>query len=72
MKFFNQWFRKIHRWITIPFVIVVILTNATRGIPSAAGFQQIQQILMLTLIISGSYLYLLPYLTKWQRARRRR
>jgi len=31
--------------------------------------EQLQSILMLLLVISGSYLYLIPYFTKWARNR---
>jgi competence protein ComGC len=34
--------------------------------------EQLQSLLMLLLIISGSYLYLIPYFTKWQRNRRKK
>ena len=34
--------------------------------------EQLQSLLMLLLVISGSYLYLIPYFTKWQRNRRKK
>ena len=32
--------------------------------------EQLQSLLLLLLVISGTYLYLIPYFTKWQRNRR--
>lgn len=72
MKSLNQWSRKIHRWLAIPFVIIVIVTNMTATLPIGQPIRMLQQISMLTLIITGLYLYLLPYLSKWQRNRRKR
>lgn len=72
MKFFNHWFRKIHRWLTIPFIIIVISVAVTRGEPINMVLQRIQQIFMLTLITTGSYLYLLPYIVKRNRNQRKK
>jgi len=76
-KFFNKWTRKFHRWIAIPTVIIIPLAVISKF--SAGGaehlppqLEQFQSILMLLLVISGSYLYLIPYITKWQRNRRKK
>lgn len=73
-KFFNKWTRKFHRWIAVPTVIIIPLAVISKF--SGAGaehlppqLEQFQSILMLLLVISGSYLYLIPYLTKWKRNR---
>ena len=71
MKSLNQWLRKIHRWLVIPFVLIVIAMLFTRETPIGDMVQRVQQILMFAMIFPGGYLYLLPYLTKRQRARRR-
>jgi hypothetical protein len=41
-----------------------------RGTPVGNIAQRIQQVMMLLLAISGAYLFLLPYLTKWRRKQR--
>jgi hypothetical protein len=71
-KFFKKCTRKFHRWLVIPFVIVlfVVLFNHDTQIGMIA--QRVQQILMLTLAISGMYMYLLPSWTKWRRNQRRK
>lgn len=72
MKFWNKWLRKIHRWIVIPFVIVFLLLVFGRQMPWANVLQRAQQIMLLFFILTGSYLYLLPYLAKGQRQRKRK
>ncbi len=76
-KFFNKWTRKFHRWIAIPTIIIIPLAviskfsgGGTEHLPPQ--IEQLQSILMLLLVISGTYLYLIPYLTKWQRNRRKK
>ncbi len=76
-KFFNKWTRKFHRWIAIPTIIIIPLAVISKF--SGGGsehlppqIEQLQSILMLLLVISGTYLYLIPYLTKWLRNRRKK
>ena len=73
-KFFNKWTRKFHRWIAVPTVIIIPLAVISKFSGSGAEhlppqLEQFQSILMLLLVISGSYLYLVPYITKWNRNR---
>jgi len=76
-KFFNKWSRKFHRWIAIPTIIIIPLAVISKF--SGGGsehlppqIEQFQSILMLLLVISGTYLYLIPYIVKWQRKRRKK
>lgn len=76
-KFFNKWSRKFHRWIAIPTIIIIPLAviskfagNTVAHLPPQ--IEQLQSILMLLLVISGTYLYLIPYIVKWQRNHRRK
>lgn len=73
-KFFNKWTRKFHRWIAVPTIIIIPIAviskfsgSGTEHLP--LQIEQLQSILMLLLVISGSYLYLIPYFTKWVRNR---
>ena len=73
-KFFNKWTRKFHRWIAIPTIIIIPIAVISKFTGSGEEhlplqIEQLQSILMLLLVISGSYLYLNPYLTKWNRNR---
>jgi uncharacterized iron-regulated membrane protein len=77
-KFLNKWFRKIHRWLAVPTAILIPVALAAKfagSNPSIAvprQLEQIQSLLVLTLAVTGTYLFLLPYIVKWQRKRRQR
>jgi hypothetical protein len=71
MKALNHWLRKIHRWLVIPFIVIVVAMVITRETPVGDTVQRAQQMMMVAMIVTGSYLYLVPYLSKRQRARRR-
>jgi len=72
-KFLNKWLRKIHRWLAIPMIIIVpaaIIIKLIGLFPPQLA--KLQEILLLTLVLSGIYLYFIPYIAKWQRNRRQR
>ena len=76
-KFFNKWSRKFHRWIAIPTIIIIPLAVITKFTGDSIvhlppQLEQVQSILMLLLVISGTYLYLIPYIVKWQRNHRKK
>lgn len=72
-KFLNKWLRKIHRLIAVPtaLLIPVRLTIEVMGNPAAielwAKWEKLPSLLMLFMAITGTYLYLLPYIVKGQR-----
>ena len=72
-KFLNKWLRKIHRWIAIPtaLLIPIKLIITMVGDPVTVEFwnkwDKIPSILMLFMAITGTYLYLLPFIVKIQR-----
>jgi len=69
-KFLNKWFRKIHRWLVWPFILILLLILFSRNTPLGSVMQRIQAPLIITMAITGGYLWLLPYMMKWQRNRR--
>lgn len=69
-KFLNKWLRKIHRWIAMPFVVTILVLIFTRQMPAGAVAQRVQMVLVLFMAVTGTYLFLLPYLTRWQRRAR--
>ena len=76
-KIFNKWTRKFHRWIAVPTIIIIPLAVVSKFTNDTilhlpAQLEQLQSILMLLLVISGTYLYLIPYIVKWQRNHRRK
>jgi len=78
IKFFNKWLRKIHRWlslpmiITVPLAIIIKLAGSDPSIVFPPQLEKFQEVLMLTLVLSGIYLYFIPYIAKWQRNQRQR
>ena len=66
-KFLNTWLRKFHRWLVLPFIALLLTVIFTRGRPLGDNAQRIQAILMIIMAISGAYLWVLPYWTKWKR-----
>ncbi len=77
-KFLNKWFRKFHRWLAVPTAILIPIAVVIKysGNPSWQAvlkqFDKVQSPLMLILALTGSYLYLLPYIVKWQRKQRKK
>jgi len=75
-KFLNQWFRQIHRWIAIPtallipVAVVIKLVGNLEAIAWWEKWDKLPSIFMLFMAITGSYLYLLPYIVKAQRKQR--
>ncbi|NOY99690.1 MAG: hypothetical protein GXP40_10900 [Chloroflexi bacterium] len=74
-KFFNKWTRIFHRWMALPTLILIplaVIAKFSGGkelLPPQV--EQFQSILMLLLAISGAYLYLIPYIAKRTRDRRK-
>ena len=75
-KFLAKWVRKFHRWIAIPTAIAIPAAFIIKliGDPKLtevwARIEKVPSILVLIMAISGSYLYLLPYIAKSLRKRR--
>ena len=66
-KFLNKWLRKFHRWLVLPFIALLMTVIFTRGTALGDNAQRTQAILMIIMAISGAYLWVLPYWTKWKR-----
>jgi hypothetical protein len=69
----NIWIRQIHRWVSIVFTVTVIanfVALAQSGGAMPPAWVTYSPLLPLALLLfSGLYLFALPYVTKWQRAR---
>jgi len=78
IKFLNKWLRKIHRWLALPMIVIVPIAIAVKlmGSDPSIAFppvlEQLQSILLLTLVVTGIYLYFIPYIAKWQRQQRQK
>lgn len=76
-KFLNKWFRKFHRWIAvptallIPVAVIIKLVGGPEVIAAWEKLDKVPSILMLVMAISGAYLFLLPYIVKGQRNKKK-
>jgi len=66
-RFLNRYVRKIHRWLALPFVVLIITAVLARNTPAAFIAQRGQQVVLLTMAITGLYLFFLPWWTKRRR-----
>ena len=72
----NKWFRKFHRWIAvptalaIPTAVVIKFIGSPELVSAWEKLDKIPSLLMLFMAISGAYLFLLPYIFRWQRKNR--
>lgn len=65
----NHWVRQIHRWLSIAFTLAVIanLIALGQGQPAAwVGFLALLPLVLL--LLTGLYLFVLPYATRRRRA----
>ena len=75
-KTLNKWFRRIHRWIAVPTALLIpvaVIIKLVENPKLAALWEQwdkLPSILMLFMAITGSYLYLLPYIVKARRKKK--
>ena len=68
----NNWVRQIHRWLSIAFTVAVIANFVALGLgkePAAwVGFLPLLPLALL--MLTGLYMFVLPYATKWRSGRR--
>ncbi len=66
----NTLIRQIHRWLSIAFTAGVIgyMIVMTRGQP-AAWVGLFALVPLILLLVTGLYMFVLPYAAKWRRAR---
>lgn len=75
-KFLNKWLRQTHRWIAIPTALLIPVRLIIEAVGNSAVLEfwekwdKLPSFLMLFMAITGSYLYLLPYIVKSQRKKR--
>ncbi|HZM82359.1 MAG TPA: hypothetical protein VFC19_42105 [Candidatus Limnocylindrales bacterium] len=67
----NKWIRKTHRWLSVAFTATVIATVIALVQKEPIIWVSYVPLLPLALLFfSGSYLFALPYITKWRGGRR--
>ena len=66
----NAWVRQIHRWLSIAFTVAVIINVVALVQKEPAVWVGLLALLPLALLmLTGLYLFVLPYAAKWRNAR---
>jgi heme A synthase len=67
----NKWIRQIHRWLSIAFTLVIIVNGvaiAQKRYTNRLGLLAVAVLALL--FVTGLYLFLLPYATRWRTRQR--
>jgi hypothetical protein len=66
----NRWIRQIHRWLSIAFTVTVIICfiALTGSLPFWVFYVPLLPLALL--MVTGLYLFVLPYATRWRSRRR--
>ena len=67
----GKYVRKFHRWMAIPTLALLLTVALARTTTVGSAAQRTQQVLMLSMALTGLYLFLLPWWTRWIRNKRR-
>jgi hypothetical protein len=64
----NMWVRQIHRWLSIIFAAIVIAIFIAMGVGNEPAYwvYLLPLLPLALLLLSGLYLFVLPYATKWR------
>jgi hypothetical protein len=66
----NTWVRQIHRWLSMAFTVAVIVNIGALAQKEPALWVGLLALLPLVLLLlTGLYLFVLPYAAKWRSAR---
>jgi hypothetical protein len=67
----NIWVRQVHRWLSIAFTVTVIANFVARGMGEPPLWVVYSPLVPLfLLLLSGLYMFVLPYSGKWRGGRR--
>lgn len=63
----NTWIRQFHRWLSIAFTLAVIANLVVMGQEKIAVYVGMLTLLPLALLlVTGLYMFALPYASKWR------
>ena len=66
----SKWIRQFHRWVSIAFTVTVIANFVALGIGKgqqpAAWITYAPLLPLALLLLTGWYMFALPYVTKWR------
>jgi hypothetical protein len=66
----NRWIRQIHRWLTIAFTLAVIVNGVAAREGKYTAWVGLMALLPLgLLLLTGLYMFVLPYAAKWRTGR---
>jgi hypothetical protein len=68
---FSNWIRQIHRWLSIIFTLTVVanfIVMALGAPPSWIVYSPLPPLFLL--LLTGLYMFVLPYAVKWRTERR--
>jgi hypothetical protein len=66
----NEWFRQSHRWLSIAFTLAAVVNLVALGREEPAIWVGLLALLPLVLLLlTGLYLFALPYATRWRNGR---
>jgi hypothetical protein len=66
----NRWIRQIHRWLSITFTVAVIINLVAVLQKAYANWVGLLALLpLILLLLTGLYLFVLPYAIKWRGVR---
>ena len=66
----NKWVRQIHRWLSIAFTVAVIVNIVAVVRGDYADWVGLLAVVPLALLLlTGLYLFVLPYAAKWRSGR---
>jgi hypothetical protein len=67
----NKWIRQTHRWVSIAFLLAVMINGVAVALGKYSTRTGLMAVVPLALLLlSGLYLFALPYAAKWRRTRR--
>jgi uncharacterized iron-regulated membrane protein len=67
----SKWVRQIHRWLSIAFTVAVIVNIVALALENQAVWVGLLALLPLVLLLlTGLYMFVLPYATEWRSGRR--
>jgi archaellum biogenesis protein FlaJ (TadC family) len=67
----NKWVRQIHRWLSMAFTVAVIVNIVAVVMKKYTDRMGLLAVAPLAfLLVTGLYLFVLPYATKWRSGRR--
>ena len=66
----NAWIRQMHRWVSIAFTLGVIANILAMALKQTIAWVGLLALIPLVLLLlTGLYLFVLPYALKWGRGR---